>query len=211
MQRKKQSKNIKKSITARSRQPKISSKIKHNNLRRITFWISSVAIVLIAAAVLLWNLFSSNPDISKFKVSVSSPSVSTFTDENNMFFASQHSLPDVNNDRTITNPSNLVISYSLESGNYAPVFKMNLIGTDLTNKIKISPFIKGTWRLLGDNALMLVPEEQWPADTKFTVKISDELFNEDASVDEKRITFTTPEITATVDNFNVYSAPEDKK
>lgn len=211
MQRKKQSNNTKKSMATRIHQPKNSVKTKKVQWRRVTFWVSSIVIILIAAAILLWNAFSTNKNLSTFTVSVSNPSVSTFTDDNNMFFASERSVPDVNNDRNLTHPSNLIISYSLESGNYTPAFKMNLVDTDLNNNIKITPFIRGKWRLVGDSTLIFTPENQWPSDTKFTVKINDNLFTEDTNIKDKRITFTTPEITATVDNFNVYSAPEDKK
>ena len=172
---------------------------------------SIILLVFVAAGILLWKSFSYDKNATVYTSSVAAPTESTFTDDNYMLFSTKSDIPDVNNDRSLTPASNLIISYSLKSGDYAPVFNMNITDADLINEVKISPFIRGNWRFLADNSLLFTPETPWPADTKFTVKINKDLFNKDVKIGTNKVSFKTPEITAKVDSFNVYSAPNDKK
>lgn len=65
--------------------------------------------------------------------------------------------------------------------------------------------------MAGDSAIVFSPDSPWPADEKFTIKISPEIFNPDVRPNSKRVSFKTPEITAKVDNFNLYNAPDAKQ
>lgn len=166
---------------------------------------------IVAILLIIWLISIFRTDATKMIADVYAPSVSSFTNDNNMLFDTQDGLPDINNNRDLTPPDEVTISYNLKSGQYVPTFKMNFVDDDLANKIKIIPFIKGTWHLRGDSELVFKPDTNWPADTKFTVKINSDLFNDDVDVNTTKISFTTPEITAKVDNFNLYPAPNDKK
>ena len=169
------------------------------------------ALVILGAGLVWWRIATSDTDATKLSVNVSTPGVSVFTDNANMFFATSTSIPEPNNARNLANPDSVVVSYNLESGRYAPAFKMDLTNTELANNVKINPFVRGTWSLRGDSAIVFTPDVAWPADTKFTVKINSEIFNDDVTPDKTRASFTTPDITATVDNFNLYPSPDDMK
>ncbi len=171
----------------------------------------STAVIIIIGAIAWWHIAANNNNKAIFTANVYIPDIATFTDNNTLFFATPSSIPEPNNSRTISTSGNAVISYTPESGNYAPAFQMNLTDADLAKNIKISPFVRGTWSIRGDNTVIFTPESAWPAGTKFTVKINSDIFNDDVKPDTTRVSFTTPEITATVDNFNLYTAHDDKK
>ena len=177
---------------------------------RILIWVVVVAAFVGIIAGTWWNIATRN-DTTKLNADIMAPETSTFNNDVTMFFATPNSIPEPNNDRELSVPDNVVLSYGLESGQYAPAFKMDINGDDLSQYIEITPFIRGTWYMRGDNAVMFTPDDPWPADTKFTIKTKSGLFNPDVRVNTKRITFTTPQITASVDNFNLYPAPDNKK
>ena len=177
---------------------------------RILIWVVVAAAFVGIIAGTWWNIATRN-DTTKLNADIMAPETSTFNNDVTMFFATPNSIPEPNNDRELSVPDNVVLSYGLESGQYAPAFKMDINGDDLSQYIEITPFIRGTWYMRGDNAVMFTPDDPWPADTKFTIKTKSGLFNPDVRVNTKRITFTTPQITASVDNFNLYPAPDNKK
>ena len=181
------------------------------NRTKLIIGVISAAVIIIVGALIWWRIAANDSNKTIFTANVYTPDIATFTDSNTMFFATPTSVPEPNNARNISTPGNAVISYTQKSGNYAPAFKMNLTDTELAQNIKISPFIRGTWSMRGDNTIIFTPDITWPAETKFTIKINPDIFNDDVQPDTTRVSFTTPEITATVDNFNLYPAPDDKK
>lgn len=193
------------------KKPLKKPKTNKHNWKKFSILSSLSLLGIIAILLVIWLISIFRTDAPKMIANVYAPYVSNFTDDNNMLFPAQNALPDVNNNRELTPPDAVTISYNIESGSYVPTFKMDSVDADLVNKIKIVPFIKGTWHLHGDSTLVFKPETNWPADTKFTVKINSDLFNDDVDVNTSRISFTTPEITAKVDNFNLYPAPKDKQ
>ena len=175
----------------------------------ITGIITAMAIII--GTALLWWRIGASGNTTKLVADVSAPGVMEFSDDATMFFATPTSIPEPNNARTIRTPDAVTISYIHEQGPFAPAFRMDLGPDDLSDRIKITPFIRGTWSLRGDSTLVFRPDDAWPADTRFSVKIDAGLFADDVHVDSKRIAFTTPPITAHVDNFNLYPNPDDKK
>ncbi len=179
---------------------------KHNSRKKLLFWLSTLFIIIVGA-IIVWRTFTYNENITQITTNITIPSPSNFTDNNNMVFSEQSDIPDVNNNREITMPANITISFGIDAGSYAPALKPNLTAEDLSNEIKITPFVKGKWQSPNNDVLIFTPAQQWPANTKFTVKMDSNLFNEDVKIDNNRLSFTTPPITATVDNFNLYPAP----
>ncbi len=210
MQRKKQSKNT----SATSSTPRASHITRTSGThrwKRIAIWVGAAILVIGVIAIIWWRIVAQNSDKTQMVANVSAPGIAEFSNDNTMFFATPTSIPEPNNARDLSSPSGVTVSYNVESGNYAPAFKMNLMNTDLPDNIQIKPFIRGEWYLRGRNAIMFIPDSAWPAETKFTIKINPDLFNDDTDIDTTRVTFQTPEITATVNNFNLYPAPDDKK
>lgn len=143
-------------------------------------------------------------NITYVKLDVDTPVTQSFQDTNNMLLASDTDIPDVNNNRALNRPRPISISYDRESGPYAPVFAMNLSQNDLHKYIKISPIIRGDFEITNSHTISFTPDVPWPADTQFTIRISKKLFDSDVRPDTYSATITTPEITANIDNFNIY-------
>ena len=175
----------------------------HRNLFQ---WIITTVALIAAAAVAWWHIASTNSR-PLLRANITEPTTAEFTDNANMFFATARSIPDVNNDRKLTAPADITISYNSESDEYSPAFIMNLSDDALAKNITISPFIRGTWRTNGDSAISFTPDANWPAGEKFTIKINQDIFNPDIRPNTRRITFETPDITTQIDNFNLYDAP----
>ena len=159
------------------------------------------AILVIGAAVLL---FIGHSKMTKMSLDATIPTQTTFTDDNFVDFTNNLSTPDINNNRSLSDVSPLVISYHWESGKYAPTFKMDLTNSDIAKNIKIIPYIRGTWAKVNPDTIRFVPESDWPADTHFTVKISHKIFNRDVAPNTRTVSFNTPKMVATIKSFNVY-------
>lgn len=175
-------------------------------------FISLVALaVIILSAILLINIFSSDKNKTVFSLESNTPNPVQFSDKNFAIFANENKLPEINNNRDTYPIEDLILSYQLESGSYQSALKSNINDKDLQNKIQITPFIKGTWRIYGDSQIVFKPETDWPAGKKFTVRISEDILNPDIKTNKNKISFTTPEITANIESFNTYPAIKEKK
>ena len=162
--------------------------------------------VLLALCLIGIALFFFINHTKKTRVSlqVSTPTQITFTDDNFVDFTGNSGTPDINNNRTLSDVQPLVVSYKWESGDYAPTFKMDLTGADIAKNIKMTPYIRGHWSRVTPDTIRFIPESDWPADTRFTVKIAHKLFNDDIQPDTRNISFTTSKIAATINSFNTY-------
>lgn len=170
------------------------------------------AVIVIAATMAAWLFFATPAkDATELKIQTNQPAPTQFTDDNSMLFTASDNIPDVNNNRDLTEIQPLIVSYEWLSGPYQGAFKMNLTDKDLARAVKISPFVRGQWHMRGNSALVFTPESDWPSDKKFTVKISDDIFSPDIAPDSRHVSFTTPEITAQTDSFALYSDPQAKK
>lgn len=173
-------------------------------LRRL-FWRTFFAIItLCGIGTWLYLSNASKPEITYIKLETTAPTEQTFYDTNNAIFTSDSSIPEINNNRTLNQNSSLIISYRWESGPYAPAFAMGINKNDLNKYIKISPIIRGNFELVGPNSIKFTPDAPWPADTRFTIRMSKKLFDRDVHPNTYSATITTPEITTTIDSFNTY-------
>ncbi len=186
------------------------------NPKHKLFSVRKIALVVCAFAVIagivgVIALRRGNDAATKMHTTFNTPTAATFTDTNNVMFTSDN-IPEVNNARTLSHIQPLVISYNWTSGPYNQAVRPDATSNDITAGIKISPFVRGTWaRQGGGDELSFSPDTDWPADTRFTVRVADNLVNSDVAIDDKTISFTTPRATATVDSFNLYPAPNAKK
>ena len=208
MQRKQSVKHQQSTKSRTTRTGTINQKKSH--ILRKLIWGLCGLIVCGIIAVSAYFIVRNNANKTELGANISAPAPAEFFDNNTMFFATNGGIPDVNNDRELHNPDAFSITYSVESGEYRPAFDVNIDESDLTQYVKITPFIRGTWKINGDT-ITFYPESWWPAGTKFTVKTDKKLFNPDTRPNTLRTSFTTPDITATIDNFNIYPAPNDKK
>ncbi len=175
-------------------------------------WAAAAALI-IAAGFGTLAFFAGNrtSDTPHLKLSVNTPQAIGFTDSTSTVLIQGTNVPDVNNNRRLSSITPLVISYEWTSGPYADALKMNLTDEEVAKNVKITPFIRGNWQVRDNSALAFTPDADWPADTKFTVKINDDILNPDAEFDKSRISFTTAPAVATIDSFNIYPDQKAKK
>lgn len=193
----------------KSAEKQSKNRIKKPRWRKIV--VAAIVILgLIIGAFGIRAVSKSNENTARFAMSVSTPQPAIFEDNNAADFIGPNATPDINNNRTLGAPGELVILYEQTSGEYTPAIRMDLDDADLTKHIKITPAIAGTWRRNGPNAITFRPSNNWPADTKFTVQTNKSLFNPDIRINSMRASFTTPELTAIIDSFDTYPSHEKK-
>ncbi|MBD5400826.1 alpha-2-macroglobulin [bacterium] len=166
--------------------------------------IVGISTLVIIGAIIVAIYSRGSADTAKFKITVNQPTVATFQDNAVADFVGPNAIPEPNNNRKIGAPGELVISYDQISGPYAPVFRMDVSDADITANVRLAPAIAGSWRRIGPSALAFRPAHNWPANTRFSVKINPTLINSDVRTNKTGASFTTPDARATVDSFNVY-------
>lgn len=170
----------------------------------------AVLAAILACGVLIWTAHR-HDNMAKFRMQVSTPAAAEFTDNNSIELAqTPNAIPAPNNNRRLSAPDTVIVSYELASDEYAPATRPEVSDTEIEKYAKITPFVRGTWHRYGYNRLAFTPEESWPADTKYTIRINRNLFNPDAVIDHTRATFTTSTPTATVDSFALYPSQNKK-
>ncbi len=167
---------------------------------RVVFGIICACIVCTA----LFTVFHRTQPDTVVTLNVLPPQPTTFTDDNMVNWTVNSATPDVNNNRTLNDINPLFISYSWESGPYAPAFRPDLTSGDISKNVQITPYIRGKWSAYGANSIQFMPESDWPADTHFSVRISKKILNSDIRPDSRSASFTTKKISTTIDSFNVY-------
>ena len=162
--------------------------------------------ILCAALVVvtLFFVFKNHKQTTRVSLYTSAPAQTSFTDDNFVDFTNNSGTPDINNNRTLNDVQPLIVSYNWESGPYAPAFKTDLTNAEIAQNVKINPYVRGTWSRTSPNAIRFIPESDWPADTRFTVKISRKLLNNDIIPDTRSTSFTLPKMIADINSFNVY-------
>ena len=152
--------------------------------------------------------FPTKSDKTILYMTVDTPTPQTFTDTNNVTFMASNTIPDINNNRQLTQISPITINYHWIDGPYAPAFAMGMDNNEINKYVKISPLVHGKFSLVDPNTIKFTPDAPWPADTKFTVRMSKKLFANNVLPDTRTAPITTPDITATLDSFNVYPSPD---
>lgn len=163
-----------------------------------------ISLGIIVASGLYW--FSHrNAHMTKMDVYVSAPTTTHFTDDISTVLSDN--LPDINNNREISAPGTLTISYDVVSGPNNPAFQYDSSDAKIAENIKIIPAIRGKWKMPTPYEITFTPEQDWPTGTKFTVKIGKKLFARDVRPNRTSVSFKTEPITSSVDVFNTYAVP----
>ena len=179
--------------------------------RKIWQRVAIVLVLVVCVVIGAWAIFTPRaPERTVFKMEPIAIGTRNFMDDNSASFISGDGTPDVNNNRAIESVPHLTLQYNWISGPFGPAFEMGTENTDIAKYIKMVPFVRGKWETRGSNTIEFIPESDWPANTKFRVRVSKKLFNHDAAPDTTRATFTTPDITANIDSFNVYPSTGQK-
>lgn len=93
----------------------------------------------------------------------------------------------------ISLPSSMVkIVFSSDSAN--PAFKESM-AENIEKYIQIEPKIKGKWTLKNNKSLLFTPQQEWTADTKYTVTIDKTVFNDYYILSNNKFSFKTDPFT----------------
>lgn len=93
----------------------------------------------------------------------------------------------------ISLPSSMVkIVFSSDSAN--PAFKDGM-AENIEKYIQIEPKIKGKWTLKNNKSLLFTPQQEWTADTKYTVTIDKTVFNAYYKLPNNKFSFKTDPFT----------------
>lgn len=94
---------------------------------------------IIAGAVMAWFMFSNSKNAPRFEVSVTAPAPTAFDNNINADFVGPNALPEVNNNRELGAPGELVILYEQVSGDYVPALRMGADDAEIGKKNKNQP------------------------------------------------------------------------
>lgn len=75
----------------------------------------------------------------------------------------------------------------------------------------IYPDIRGKWYFSGDRELTFTPEKDWIPNTKYTVKLSDEIFSPEVIFKDKEFSFNSPDFKVSKESSDFYEDPIDTK
>lgn len=182
----------------------MNKKKKKSTFHRSGFWLFGFFGLALGAVAAGWFVMRDKNSV-RFDAYVSTPTAAHFSDDASVVL--YDNIPDVNNNRTITPASSVQITYESGAHSASPAFNMNHSDTTLAQNIKIRPAIRGTWTMPSPYVIRFAPDQNWPANTRFDIKIGDKLFAPDARPNTKTVSFTTAPIAASADSFNVYPLP----
>ncbi len=94
---------------------------------------------------------------------------------------------------------------------YPSVARLDLIGKNIKQGIRLSPDKKGQWKWLDDRVLEFTPESDWPAGIDYEVIFMAKIFVKETKLSSYNIDFSTPKFSTTITNLEFYQDPKDTK
>lgn len=170
-------------------------------------FVVALSVGIVAASGLYWRAHH-GAHLTKMDIYVAAPTPAHFTDDMSTILS--NNFPEINNNRELSKPGTLRISYDVVSGPNGPAFKYDANDTKVAENVKITPAVRGTWKMPNSSELVFIPDQDWPAGTKFNIKINNKLFARDVRPNRTSASFKTEPIVATTDIFNTYATPGEK-
>lgn len=153
---------------------------------RSRLWISTgatlLALALIGTAFTAW--LSSRPKADCVVVTLAVPPVSPIIDGK-------------------IEPQVLTVKFSQSAA------LLDQIGKKVVRGVELQPDLPGTWTWANDRELVFKPTRDWPAQTRFTVRLESSLFPGHVLLDNYRPRFTTAAFQASLDALEFYVNPKD--
>ena len=154
------------------------------------------AIVLLAAAAAVVSAFvylQSLPELLRVETRVTAPGVSSMVDGK--------PVPDaVRLDFRF--PSNAVAPAELSAA------RIDLVGETIEEGVTMRPSMPGEWRFEGENRLVFLPTDDWPAERSYRIELAPELFAPGIELADSEATFSTPPFTAAITDAELHQHPE---
>lgn len=89
--------------------------------------------------------------------------------------------------------------------------RLDLVGKDITDKVKMSPAVKGRWEWASDRDLVFRPVDEWNPGQKIRLKFDPSIFRTGVDVLDLAFNIDTPEFTGRIDSFSFYKDPKNPK
>ncbi len=91
------------------------------------------------------------------------------------------------------------------------VARLDLVNQQVVQGIRLDPQMSGIWSWEGDRILVFVPDQEWPAGTRFRLRLDKQLFAPEARFTSRRYDFETPGLTVDLDPLQFYQNPKNRK
>ncbi len=153
-----------------------------------------LAIIIVTAAAFAW--LQTRPQPPAIVAIPVTPGVATIVDEQ-------------------LQPEPLFIDFRVRPGDTGTagmtdsVARLDLLDAEVTDGIHLTPSVPGTWRWDSDNRLRFMPDADWPAGTRYTVRFEETLFAPGVRLAASSVDFETPPFAVTVDSIRFYQDPRD--
>ncbi|MEN8170856.1 MAG: alpha-2-macroglobulin [Pseudomonadota bacterium] len=132
--------------------------------------------------------------------------------------ASAPGITPIHDDELRPQPLRIDFSYDYETLIESPevpkeasVAALALLDKPLSSGIRMEPSVPGEWRWSNDRTLLFTPQQDWPAEQRYDVRFSPELFRQGVRLDSNRVEFTTPSFSAELESIEFYQDPVDRK
>jgi len=158
-------------------------------------------LIIAAAGAAVYDYYRNLPVPLQYKAEVDAPGITS-----------------VSNDELHPDSLRITFGYDAQAMGGIPdnlgepsVANLELMGKPLTKGIRMAPALAGEWRWQNDRVLIFTPRDDWPAEQKYTVHLSQELFRENTPLTDDEVNFTTPAFTAQLESIEFYQDPVDRK
>ncbi len=91
------------------------------------------------------------------------------------------------------------------------VARLDLVNQQVDQGIRLDPQMSGAWSWEGDRTLVFVPDQEWPAGTRFRVRFGKQPFAPETRFSSRTYEFQTPPLTVELDPLEFYQNPKDRK
>ena len=86
--------------------------------------------------------------------------------------------------------------------------RLDLVGNVIEEGVELNPPMPGEWTFVTENRLTFEPEEDWPADRDYRIRLSPDLFAPDIELSSHVVDFATPPFVAELLEASFYQHPE---
>lgn len=152
-----------------------------------------VVAALVAAALYGWRYYQTLPKPLAWQASVIAPGLSVIEESG-----------------LVPQPLKLTFTANTHQVTTDPA-RIDLIGNEVSQGLRLSPNLEGRWQWLDGRNLSFVPEQDWPADTTFTVALGADAFAPDVALENDEIEFRTPPLRGQLNSIRFHQDPAKRE
>ncbi len=114
----------------------------------------------------------------------------------------------------VLKPQSLLVNFGIQTVHGwtpASVAPLANIGKPITQGIHVKPTLAGNWLWKSDQQLVFYPEQDWPADQKYSITFDKTLFSKSSKLGNYQYSFATQPFTVAIENLKFYQDLENPK